>query len=256
MKSHIDPALCPTDPGTGEPLPPRRQPGYYSGYSTLGQKAYWDKATREVVTHRAEKTPERKHFSEAEWAFWAAVFAHLIPQTDRVADRQIPIVARVDHRLHTNQISGYRYETLPPDRQVYTLGQEAIEAEAKHRYSGEFLMLPHLQQDMVLQAIHDGHAEAAADIWKRMSVHRFWQHIMNDAIEAYYAHPWAWDEIGFGGPAYPRAYIRLEGGEPEPWEVYEERYAWAEPNTSVSGEVMSTAHIHTESGQHSSLRDK
>ena len=45
--------------------------------------------------------------------------------------------------------------------------------------------------------------------------------IMSDAIDAYYAHPWAWDEIGFGGPAYPRAYTRLERGEPEPWEVEE-----------------------------------
>ena len=42
---------------------------------------------------------------------------------------------------------------------------------------------------------------------------------MQDALEGYYAHPWAWDEIGFGGPAYPRAYTRLERGEPEPWEV-------------------------------------
>ena len=43
----------------------------------------------------------------------------------------------------------------------------------------------------------------------------------------YYSHPWAWDEIGFGGPAYPRAYMRLERGEPEPWEVAEKRYEWA-----------------------------
>ena len=47
-----------------------------------------------------------------------------------------------------------------------------------------------------------------------------------DALEGYYAHPWAWDEIGFGGPAYPRAYTRLERGEPEPWEVEERRYEW------------------------------
>ena len=256
MKTRVDPALCPTDPNTGEPLPPRQQPGYYPGYSTLGQKAYWEKATRDVVMQRAETTPERKHFSEAAWAFWTVVFAHLIPQTDRTADRQVPIVPRVDYRLYTNQISGYRYETLPPDREVYRLGQQAIDAEAKYRYNGAFLVLPYLQQDLVLKAIHDGQPEAAGEIWKSMSVHRFWQHIMNDAIEAYYSHPWAWDEVGFGGPAYPRAYTRLEGGEPEPWEVHEHRYEWAEPNTSVSGEVRSTAHIHTESGQHSPLRDK
>ena len=53
-------------------------------------------------------------------------------------------------------------------------------------------------------------------------------------MEAYYAHPWAWDEVGFGGPAYPRGYMRLERGEPEPWEVEEQRYEWAAPPESAS----------------------
>ena len=35
----------------------------------------------------------------------------------------------------------------------------------------------------------------------------------------YYAHPYAWDEIGFGGPAYPRGYFALNHGAPEPWEA-------------------------------------
>ena len=42
----------------------------------------------------------------------------------------------------------------------------------------------------------------------------------------YYAHPYAWDEIGFGGPAYPRGYFALNNGAPEPWETrgkYERR---------------------------------
>jgi hypothetical protein len=31
---------------------------------------------------------------------------------------------------------------------------------------------------------------------------------------------------GYGGPAYPRGYVRLERGAPEPWEVNEKRYEW------------------------------
>jgi len=54
-----------------------------------------------------------------------------------------------------------------------------------------------------------------------MSAVHFWVHILNDAIEAYYAHPYAWDEIGFGGPAYPRGYFALNHGAPEPWEPRE-----------------------------------
>ncbi|MGZ4229300.1 MAG: gluconate 2-dehydrogenase subunit 3 family protein, partial [Solirubrobacteraceae bacterium] len=32
------------------------------------------------------------------------------------------------------------------------------------------------------------------------------------------SHPWAWNEIGFGGPAYPRGYARLGAGQRENWE--------------------------------------
>ena len=67
-----------------------------------------------------------------------------------------------------------------------------------------------------------------------MPVQRFWMLLVQDAVDAYYAHPYAWDEIGFGGPAYPRAYMRLEHGEPEPWEVEEQRYEWLAPADSVS----------------------
>lgn len=247
----VDAILCPRDPVTGEALAPKMQPGYYPGFSTLSQSPFWDDSTRQVVDKRVNNPPERKFFSTEAWTFWTAVFAHLIPQTDRTIERQIPIVAILDQRLFTNQTVGYRYESMPNDPIVYEIGVEAIDCEAEHRYGGKFLVLPYLQQDLVLKAIHDGEPEAAPDIWKKMHVHRFWQMIMGDAIDAYYSHPWAWDEIGFGGPAYPRAYIRLERGEPEPWEVEEQRYEWLAPSDTASAEVDSTPSHHTEAGQHS-----
>ena len=75
---------------------------------------------------------------------------------------------------------------------------------------------------------------AAHEIWKRMPVERFWMLLVQDCADAYYSHPWAWDEIGFGGPAYPRGYMRLERGEAEPWESEERRYEWEAPRGSVS----------------------
>lgn len=232
-----DTSTLPRDPATGEALEPRTQPGYYPGFSTLSQSSFWDEATRSVVDNRVQRPPERKFFSTSAWDFWTAVFSHLIPQTDRTEDRQIPLLPALDDRLAKNQTVGYRYESMPHDRVVYELGIEAIDRECEHRYGGKFLVLPHLQQDLALKVIHDGRPEAAPEIWKKMPVKYFWQMIMADAIDAYYAHPWAWDEIGFGGPAYPRAYTRLERGEPEPWEVEEQRYDWLPPVTAASGEV-------------------
>jgi hypothetical protein len=241
--------LLPRDPVTGEPLPQKPQPGYYPDFHTMSQKAFWDDATRELVTIRVEQTPSIRYFTPDQAKFWRAVFDHIIPQHDRTPDRRIPILEAIDERLYQNRGVGYRYETMPSDRVAYRLGEEAISAEAKERYGGEFLDLPQLQQDLVLQALHDKRPKAAPSIWKQMSVGRFWQLLMQDAIEGYYSHPWAWDEIGFGGPAYPRAYTRLERGEPEPWEVEPLRYEWDAPLYTVSDTIEPTHHLFLESDQ-------
>jgi hypothetical protein len=250
----IDTSLLPRDPETDEPFAPRDQPGYYPGYSIMSQKAYWDKATRDLVVHRLEHTPPIQWFAPDQARFWRTVLDHIVPQTDRTAERRIPLVERIDERLFENRTVGYRYANMPHDREAYRLAEIAINEEAQARYSGNFLDLPHLQQELVLKAIHDGKPVAAKKtIWKQMSIGRFWLLLLQDALEAYYSHPWAWDEIGFGGPAYPRAYTRLERGEPEPWEVEEQRYAWVAPRYAVSDTTESTHELHTESSQNEFL---
>ena len=243
--------LLPRDPVSGQELPATGQAGYYPGYSTMSQSKFWDAATRKLLCDRVESVPPMRFFNEGQWRFWTVVFDHLIPQSDRSEDRRIPIVGRLDERLFENRTAGYRFENMPHDRLVYqSLGIHAINAEAQARRGGDFLALDHLAQELVLRAIHDGRPIGGHDTWTHMSVHRFWQFLMTDAIEAYYAHPWAWDEIGYGGPAYPRAYTRLERGEPEPWEVEEQRYEWLAPEDSVSDDVDDASHHLTEAEQH------
>jgi hypothetical protein len=244
-----DTALLPRDASSGEPLKPTTQPGYYPGFSTMEQKAFWDAATRDLLVMRVEQPPSIRYFTIDQAKFWRAVFDHLIPQHDRTPDRRIPIVEPIDDRLYRNKTIGYRYENMPHDRDAFRLGQQAIDEEAVARYGGGFVLLPNHQQDIVLKAIHDKEPKAASAIWKQMSIGRFWQMLMQDALESYYSHPWAWDEIGFGGPAYPRAYTRLERGEPEPWEVEEKRYAWEQPDYAVSDVTEAAHHLHLEIDQ-------
>ena len=49
--------------------------------------------------------------------------------------------------------------------------------------------------------------------WAGLNVARAWSVVMRGALGAFYSHPWAWNEIGFGGPAYPRGYIRMGVGD-------------------------------------------
>jgi hypothetical protein len=248
---NLDPKLLTRDPFSGQHYAPAPQPGYYPGYNTLSQQSFWDAATRKVILSRIEPPGPLRFFTPEQAHFWEAVFDRMLPQSDRSPDRRIPLIPPLDQRLAENRTVGYRFADMPHDRDVYAVvGIEAISREAREHYSSGFLSLGPLEQDLVLRSIHDGRPRAAADIWQKMSVHRFWQLILHDAIDAYYAHPWAWDEIGFGGPAYPRAYTRLERGEAEPWEVEEERYEWLAPIASASDEVDDASHHHTEAEQH------
>jgi hypothetical protein len=250
---HGDPDRDLFDPVTCRPLSRTEHPGYYPGFSTLSQQKFWDEATRKKVLDRVHRVPPIRFFTPEEARLMEVIVAHVLPQEDRHLSRRIPIVPRIDKRLHKGRTAGYRFAKMPPDGDAYRLGFQAIDRMSRKTNGISFLESSFHQQEKLLKSIHDAKPlEGAAEIWDRMEIHRFWALIVQDCAEAYYAHPWAWDEIGFGGPAYPRAYMRLEHGEPEPWEVHEQRYEWEAPPNSLSDPKSEeiAAHIgHPPAGQ-------
>lgn len=222
------------DPATGKELESKATPGYYPGFHTLDQQNYWDAATREIVLNRVHHVPPIRFFTPEEAATMQAVVDRILPQDDRIARMRIPILPRLDERLYLNHIEGYRYQDMPSDQDAYRLGAKAIEAMAQELHSKPFHTLQTLEQETILQSLHNGEPLAARDLWQQMNVNRFWPLLVSDCCTAYYAHPYAWDEVGFGGPAYPRGYMRLEEGEAEPWEVDERRYEWLAPPDTLS----------------------
>lgn len=229
-----DTSRLPIEHTSRQPILPQSQPGYYRGFSTLSQDAFWDEATRNVVHARVTQVPPIRFFTPEERPLMQAVCDRLLPQDDRDDTHKIPVVNYIDNRLYNRNIDGYRFEDMPPDHEAHRLGLQAIEAIAQHMYHASFIDLGPREQDSVLQTLHDANPPAAHDIWQRMSIQHFWLLLMQDVLDAYYSHPYAWDEIGFGGPAYPRGYMRLENGKPEPWEVEEQRYEWDAPDTALS----------------------
>lgn len=215
-------------------LTPSKQPGYYPGFSTLAQQGFWDEATRRAVISRIADTPPVRFFSSHEAQLLEAVIDRILPQDDRLPERRIPILPWIDERLYKNTLNGFRYEDMPPDREAYHLGLNAIDEMAQRRFQAPLLNLDPHQQELILKSLHDGKPDPEHPLWETMPVHRFWALLMEDCVTVYYSHPWAWDEIGFGGPAYPRGYMRLEKGQPEPWEVDEVRLAWNPPADSLS----------------------
>ena len=99
-------------------------------------------------------------------------------------------------------------------------GLEAIDKEARARWGGGFRELPHNQQDAVLRAVQHGDARSSA--WRGLSPRRFFSSLLlREVVSVYYAHPAAWNEIGFGGPASPRGYVRLGFDRRDSWEAEE-----------------------------------
>ena len=67
-----------------------------------------------------------------------------------------------------------------------------------------------------------GAGELRNQAWGDMPCGLFFKaRLLPDIVKTYYSHPTAWNEIGWGGPASPRGYVRLGADRRDPWEAAE-----------------------------------
>ena len=175
----------------------------------------WNDATREVINERLNQVPLRRFFSQEQWATLVAVASRVMPQPERTDP--VPIVPWIDERLHKGRGTGTRYASLPPEPECWRRGADAIESEAQYRYRRSFERLDPVEQDLILRAIDQ--CEVRSPAWEGLPSRLFMRHVLlREMVEVYYAHPAAWSEIGFGGPASPRGYVRLAANRRDTWE--------------------------------------
>ena len=196
-------------------MKPFRTP--YVDYDVLAKwdTPSWNDQTREVIRKRLTEVPERRFFSDTEWKTLEAVCARLIPQPER--SNPVPIVPWIDQKLHHNWRDGFRYDDMPPLRDAWRLGLDGIDQEGRRRFGANFASLSGTDQDAVLRAIQ--HGDVADGVWARLPARRFFTTVLlKEVVGEYYAHPAAWSEVGFGGPASPRGYVRLGVNQRDSWE--------------------------------------
>ncbi|TPE49551.1 gluconate 2-dehydrogenase subunit 3 family protein [Amaricoccus solimangrovi] len=196
----------------------------YPGYDVLAKwdGPSWNDATRRVVADRLENVPPRRFLGEAEYRLLRSVIETILPQPERSEAARIPVEAFVDAMLWNNEGSGTRYADAPPPREAWRRGLAAIAAEAERRHGRSFETLTAEERHALLAAIDAGETDPAA--WEGLHPRRFFRHVLlKEAVKIYYAHPLAWNEIGFGGPAAPRGYVRLGPDMRDPWEAEEVR---------------------------------
>lgn len=196
---------------------PRRYPGYDVLDKWLSPS--FDDTTRNVIAERLTKVPERRFFTPEEWALAEALAAHLLPQPDR--RQPIPIVPWIDAKLAEGKGDGFRRTGEPRDAQVWREGLAAIEAEARRRHGAGFVLLDRAARERLLQDIR---SNVVSDGWIGVAPRRFLvEFVLKTMAGVYYSHPDAWSEIGFGGPASPRGYVRLQLDRHDAWEPDEAR---------------------------------
>jgi gluconate 2-dehydrogenase subunit 3-like protein len=169
--------------------------GRYPDYDVLASARHWDETTRQAILDRVEHPPPLRFF-DADEARDLGAFLDVVLAQD--AEPRIPVLAMVDAKLDAGKLDGFRYAHMPDDRETWRLVARALAG---------FAALGTRERYDVVAGFADG-TLAGLDIDAKSA----WSVVMRGALSAFYSHPWAWNEIGFGGPAYPRGYMRLQPG--------------------------------------------
>jgi Gluconate 2-dehydrogenase subunit 3 len=188
----------------------------FPGFTALSQVKHWDSATAATVVSRTGPPADIRFFSPLEQSIATALCDQLL---DLRGDTSVPVLNMIDARLADQQTDGWRYDDMPEDGEAWRRSLAALEADARDDYGVGFAEVPPTDQAKLIQAVQD---RQDAD-WHGLHAGHVWSLWTRYACTAFYAHPEAWDEIGFPGPAYPRGYKHAGVDALEPFEVRDAR---------------------------------
>jgi hypothetical protein len=185
--------------------------GRFDGYDVLGQANHWDPVTQGVVLRRLGPPAPLRFFTESEGAVARPLLDRLLGQD---AEPRVDVLADLDSRLALEVTDGWHYADLPHDGQAWRLTLRHLDEDAAGRFGCGFAHANRSQQLALVQGVQD----RTGQDWHGLPARHVWSLWTRYACSAFYSHPWAWNEIGFGGPAYPRGYKSIGLDRREPWE--------------------------------------
>jgi hypothetical protein len=186
----------------------------YDGFDPMSASEMWEDRTRELVLSRVHDVPPLRFFTQDEAELLDAVVDRLVPQPDRTADDKVAITPWIDKMLHDDDTDGFRKGEMPWDQDVWRQALLGIDQTSRVRHQRTFLDLDACEQDDVLSAVQAGQAEG--DVWRALDPAGAFNKILQEVASIYYAHPAAWAEIGWPGPASKRGYMRTGYGQRDP----------------------------------------
>ena len=192
----------------------------YPGYDVLDkwESVSFDDITRGVIRRRLAGPPERRFFTEVEFALLEAVSARLAPTPER--GPQPFIAGWIDAELYEGRDEGYRQDPMPFAKEAWRTGLALLAQEAQAQYGRPFENQDEATQTAFLKRVQKGEVDKAR--WAKLDAESFFGDVLlKTVVGVYYAYPQAQSEMGFGGPASPRGYVRIGLNEHDPWEARE-----------------------------------
>jgi hypothetical protein len=222
---HLPKQRASGQPGDPYELPRQRRGrtpqmhGRYPDYDILEQADHWDPVTREMVLGRVNQVPEIRFFTPTEAAALGALCDVLTAQD---AEPRIPVINYIDEKYAKGDLDGFQFADMPDDRDAWRLVARGLDEQAVERGgAASFAAADTAVKLAIVNDFAGGDLQGGA--WDELSVTHAFGLVMRVVLSCFYSHPWAWNEIGFGGPAYPRGYSRfgnpdLQRAERETWE--------------------------------------
>ncbi len=178
--------------------------GRYPDFDVLTAVDTWDHATTKVVLARLEP-PGPLRFFTAEQEPTLRAFCDTVLAQD--GEPRVPVAEFVDDKLAAGRLDGYQYADMPDDRDTWRITLRGLDHSAAARATDSFAAAEPDTRERVIDDF--AHARLSGGPWEELNVSRAWSVCLRSILAGFYSHPWAWNEIGFGGPAYPRGFMRL-----------------------------------------------
>jgi hypothetical protein len=202
--------------------------GRYPDYDVLALAGHWDETTRKVVLERVSEVPPLRFFDERQ-ARTLGAFCDTVLAQD--AEPRVPVLNMVDAKMHAGKLDGFRYHDMPEDPETWRRVAAGLDQEA----GGDFAALGEDARRAVISRFADGELEGG--VWDDLPPSKAWSVVMRGVLSEFYSHPWAWNEIGYGGPRYPRGYMRLGADRVEPGGAVEHFDVDPVPDVEAHGEA-------------------
>ncbi|WP_442602061.1 gluconate 2-dehydrogenase subunit 3 family protein [Paenibacillus sp. KN14-4R] len=189
---------------------------HYPMYDVMSQQQHWDEHTRSIVTSRLLREDQFHFLNLIEIEVLRAWCSRLMD--DDRSDIITYILGHIDRSLFENKGEGQRKAHVPPAPILIRTGLNDVEDLSLSLHSKHFWEISTEIQQNLMNDISEGKGQQG-DEHMRVPPKEFFQKLLIWTVEAYYSHPKVWSEIGYGGPAYPRGYVRLSHGQADPWEA-------------------------------------